>query len=442
MRRALSLAAVLAIAASLFATIGGQGTATREAAYRSNNIGVAYLEQYNFEAAAASFKTALEQDGTLALARLNVGIALFYAGQPDAAAPELERARQALPDRPHADYVLGLLHRAANRPDDALAAFARAQKIDATDPGIAINIGQLHLQQRQYKEALASFRIAETAEPYNATAAYGLATALIRSGAGDEGRTAMARFEKLRESSYATTYSQAYLEQGRYAEAIASTGTEPGLVDERVPDVEFVDATTTMLPQAASQPPTGGGVTLFDLDADGDLDLADGGGAGLRLYRNDAGRLTDISAAAFATPPAGSTIGIVAGDCDNDGDPDLLVFANAGPAQLLRHDASHRFVDAGADRGLPRMHSVRSGAWLDADHDGDLGSPPQRARWAEDGGDVPAAERRHRTIHRHHREGVDRGRARRARRRSDRLRQPPRRRRLHAPCERRSSALP
>jgi Tfp pilus assembly protein PilF len=355
------------LALSLVAQIGSQ-PASRESAYRHNNIGVAYLEQYNFEAAAASFRTALEQDASLAIARLNLGIALFYAGQHDAATTELERARDALPGRPHADYVLGLIARAANRLDDAVAAFSRAQTIDATDAGIAINIGQLHLQQRRYADALASFRTAEAAEPYNATAVYGLATALIRSGAADQGKAAMGRFEKLRESTYATTFSQAYLEQGRYAEAIASTGAEPGLVDERTPDVAFTEATAAIFPQAAALTPTGGPLALFDLDGDGDLDLADGGARALRVYRNDRGTFADVSA---STVPAGiGANGIVAGDSDNDGDADLLVFAT-GRAQLLRHDPGHRFV-AVADGGLPQTHSVQSAAWLDADHDGDL----------------------------------------------------------------------
>ena len=371
MTRALPYLAAVAIALSLVARIGSQN-APRESAYRSNNIGVAYLEQYNFEAATASFRSAVEQDPTLALARLNLGIALFYAGQADAAVVELERARQAITDRPHADYVLGLIARAANRPDDALAAFSRAQRFDATDPGIAINIGQLHLARREYGEALTSFRAAVAAEPYNATAAYGLATALIRSGAADEGKTAMARFEKLRESSYATTFSPAYLEQGRYAEAIASTGAEPGLVDERTPDVTFVDATKEIAPQAAGFAASAGPVALFDLDGDGDLDLADGGAGTLRLYRNDAGRFSDITASALTTPVAKGPIGIVAGDCDNDGDPDLLVIGS-GPAELLRHDPGNRFVLADTKTaGIPHMHRVQSAAWLDADHDGDL----------------------------------------------------------------------
>jgi len=367
MARSVPLAAAIAVVLSLVARTGTQGP-PREDAYRHNNVGVAYLEQYNFDAAASSFRTAIERDASLAIARLNLGLALFYGGQADAAAGELERARQALPDRPQADYVLGLIARAANRPDDAFAAFTRAQKIDATDAGIAINLGQLHLQQRRYAEALASFRIAEAAEPYNATATYGLATALIRSGAADEGKTVMARFEKLRESAYATTYSQAYLEQGRYAEAIASTGAEPGLVDEGTPDVGFSNATTDTF---AAPPAKGGAVALFDMDADGDLDLAVGGDS-LRLYRNDQGRLMDVTASALTTPPSSAITGVAAGDADNDGDSDLLVLPAAASPVLYRQEPSQKFVAAGADAGLPRMQGVRTAAWLDVDHDGDL----------------------------------------------------------------------
>ena len=69
--------------------------AARENAYRANNIGVARLEQYDFPAAIAAFRRALEIDPALALARLNLGIALFYGGEPDGA-----RARSSKRRRP------------------------------------------------------------------------------------------------------------------------------------------------------------------------------------------------------------------------------------------------------------------------------------------------------------------------------------------------------
>jgi tetratricopeptide (TPR) repeat protein len=349
--------------ASSDARQGGQLTA-RENAYRANNIGVARLEQYDFPAAVAAFRRALELDPALSLARLNLGIALFYAGEQDEARKELEAAKTALPDRPQADYVLGLIARAADRTDDAVRAFSRVHELDPTDAGAAINLGQLLVQQRKFDEALKLLRPAVESEPFNATAAYGLATALVRSGAAEEGRVAMDKFQKLRESGYAVTFSQAYLEQGRYAEAVASTGAEAGLLNEAIPAVRFTPAAG---PTEATPP--GGSVTLADLDGDGDLDLIEADALGLRLYRNDRGRFTAMPVGAQLPGPP---VGVVAGDCDNDGDADLLVLRASG-VSLLRQEAKGRFVDATSAAGLAGFTAAaRTAAWLDADHDGDL----------------------------------------------------------------------
>ena len=61
------------------ALTAGAGAANREDAYRANNAGVTRLEQFDFPAAVAAFRQALTLDPSLSLARLNLGIALFYA---------------------------------------------------------------------------------------------------------------------------------------------------------------------------------------------------------------------------------------------------------------------------------------------------------------------------------------------------------------------------
>src|SRR6476660_2780595 len=51
--------------------------ASREDAYRANNIGVALLEQFKHKEAAEAFRNALKIDPKLKLARINLSIALF-----------------------------------------------------------------------------------------------------------------------------------------------------------------------------------------------------------------------------------------------------------------------------------------------------------------------------------------------------------------------------
>ncbi|CAN5788754.1 hypothetical protein BH24ACI5_BH24ACI5_14820 [soil metagenome] len=336
----------------------------REAAYRANNLGVAYLEQYDYASAVTHFESALQTAPDLATARLNLAIALFYTGNLERARREAEVARDRLPAQAHPHYLLGLIARDTDRTGDALAHFQDVRRIDSKDVGTAINIGQVHLQEGRFVDAREAFALAIEAEPYNATAAYGLATALIRSGARAEGTAAMERFQRLRDSGYAITHARHYLEQGRYAEAVSSTGAEPGLVDERVPDVTFRPEPIA----AGAERPGPFSVTLVDYDKDGDLDVLAGHADGVMLLRNESGRFSDVTAAAGLDKVA--AISALAGDYDNDGLTDLCLLTERGIA-LYRQAPAGQFRRITAE-GLQYPHRPGAAAWLDVDHDGDL----------------------------------------------------------------------
>src|SRR5687768_14824814 len=275
--------------------------ATTEEAYRANNIGVALLEQFKYKEAADTFRRALQLEPKLSLARINLGIALFNIPDLPAAQRELQNAIALAPGAPQPHYILGLAAKTQNRPEEAIAHFQQVIRIDPNDVGSNVNLGQLFAQQRKYPEAIAVLRLALAAEPYNATALYNLGTSLLRSGQREEGQRVINQFQELRQRGSGSTLGTNYLEQGRYAEAIVSTGAEPELVDRAIPSVTFTDATAAFLPinlragEWANTPSPlgrkfksadsndvarielamalGGNITLFDSDLDGDLDL-------------------------------------------------------------------------------------------------------------------------------------------------------------------------
>jgi tetratricopeptide (TPR) repeat protein len=399
-RRFFALAAVaLGICAALTGVVRTRATvqtpptvSTREAAYRANNLGVALLEQYKYKEGAEAFARALQMEPKLAIARINLSIALFNVPDLRGAEREAQAAAALRPDAPQPQYIIGLVARAQNRTDDAIAAFQRVLKIDPRDVGANVQLGQLLAQQRKYAEAAAVLRTAMAAEPYNMTAIYNLATALTRAGEREEGTRLIQKFQALRQSGAGTTIGQNYLEQGRYAEAIASNGAEPELVDRATPAVTFKDETTiispslaeaddrasgssrTETPEAEIVSALGGAITLFDLDGDGDLDLFVASFPEQRLYRNDNGKLVDVTAqsGALSTRTGSITTGAVAGDYDNDTKPDLFVVSNAG-ISLYHNDGNGKFSDVSKSAGLPLYPYLSAAtAFVDADHDGDL----------------------------------------------------------------------
>lgn len=349
-------------------------TDTRERAYRTNNVGVALLEQLKFPEAAAAFREALGIEPSLGVSHLNLSLALLYAQDFDGAQKEAEAAATQLPQAPQPPYVLGLIARAQGRTEVARAQFDRVRQMDPRDVGVNINVAQIALEEQRYTDAIAALTPIVAEEPSNVTAAYVLGLALTRSGDQDEGQRLLTRAQELRNSGYAVSLGPGYSEQGRYAEGIASTGVEPDLVEPVSSQVTFTPTPLGPRGWVGGARGLNPSLTLFDFDADRDLDALVVEQASARLLRNDGDAWAD------ATPGSGldrdlggsAAVGVVAADYDNDGAADLLIL-RPGRSSLFKNDGKGHFADVSGRAGLPSFPYVPgAGAFLDVDHDGDL----------------------------------------------------------------------
>ncbi len=367
----------------------------REAAYRANNLGAALLEQYKAKEAVESFILALQTKPDLLMARTNLSIALFYLPDADGAKREAAKVLAQNPREPRAHYILGLIARSQGDTDKAIAEFQEVLKVDGDDVATNVNLGQLYTQQKKHAEARGAFTKALAQEPYNETALYNLGLLLSRTAEKEAGQRLIQKFQQLRESGAGTSIGTNYLEQGKYAEAVVSTGAEAELVDRKIPDVTFTDVTQEVLPKdtraARTMPRVLGqfesampepqyrseGIVLCDYDGDGDLDIFDGSSS-QRLLRNDGGRFTDVTAGSgLALSGSQYCLAAITGDVDNDGKPDLFVVRFLDNQFVLYHnDGNGHFADrtkaaaikVPSAKGAPYL----SAAFVDVDHDGDL----------------------------------------------------------------------
>ena len=123
------------------------------------------------------------------------------------------------------------------------------------------------------------------------------------------------------------------------------------------------------------------GAAWLDYDADGDLDayLPNGKAGAAALFRNGGdGTFTDVAAEAGVANDVGSS-GVVVGDIDNNGYPDIFLtgeghfaFAEASPTVLYLNNGDGTFRDISDIAGVPGAKSSLAAAMGDIDNDGYL----------------------------------------------------------------------
>ncbi|MFH1574489.1 MAG: FG-GAP-like repeat-containing protein, partial [Acidobacteriota bacterium] len=411
----------------------GAGTPTA-AAVEQNNIGVGYMNQYEYKQAAAVFRKALAEAPDFTLARVNLGIALFYAHSLGEANTVFAEVLSRDEGNPHAHYTLGLSLKTQGLSEEAAGHFRRAAQLDPGDAESHYNLGLLYTRMRKYPEAESALRQALALEPMSPSVMYNLGTLLLKTGRTEEGRVMLEKFRPLQQvgnQRSEMTLGTQYGEMGKYALALdyrpasqaASAGravdsqapfrdvsAEAGLESLRQPamaaNVAVADVPWPVFVEKALKPvllpALGGSLALWDPDVDGDIDALvtryDARNARWQtlLLRNDGRGRFQESAASAGIVNSGSQISAAIGDYDNDGLPDALL-VGLGRNSLFRNLGGGRFEDVTAGSGLGADGLYVSATFVDYDHDGDLdlilcsygdiAKPPPGGR----SGDLPGA---------------------------------------------------
>lgn len=141
--------------------------------------------------------------------------------------------------------------------------------------------------------------------------------------------------------------------QGRFVEVALDVGIEHVHVDPRI---------------------SGGGVALFDVENDGDLDVYLTGGTGSdALYLNDGTGRFEPTLIAQGVTGGIFSVGVVTADVDGDGDRDVFLTTAPGEGNRLLRNEGGEFVDVSIEAGVRQLGNYSSSAAFgDIDLDGDL----------------------------------------------------------------------
>jgi Flp pilus assembly protein TadD len=335
-----------------------------------NNRGVALMGQQSIGEAQQTFAKAFKLDPGFAQAAINEGIALFTQQKLTAAANVLRQAIALEPNNTQAWYNLGLVQHAANDLGAALASFQHAERLDPRDADTLYFEGACYAEMRQYDQAIATFKKTLAINPLHASAEFGLARAMQRSGHIAEAREDFKAFQHLTSTKLGTPIGQAYGEQGHYSTVTPIAGRES--IEPKMIPVQLEEE--AMLIGRAAPLKTTGGACMMDATGGGQMDLVlmqSGAQAVAILHRRQDGSFEELDAQAMGLKAAGPGIACAVGDYNADGLNDLAV-ATDGAVLLFRNLGHGRFQDVTAQSGLMPRNRPAGITFVDYDHDGDL----------------------------------------------------------------------
>ena len=352
------------VAGLIIATLLGSGMVSgcRPDAATSNDRGVALMGRYDYHAAEAEFRTAVDAAPKWLDLRINLAIAILNRqneGDDHLALDTLADVLDIEPDHPRALYTSAILRYHLGEIEAAKDLFAHVAKLDPDDAYAAYYLGLAHLQTGDNATAADWLLTSAELDPYLLSAYYTGSQALRRAGRDGEADRLLQDYLRLRPNPAAHVAEIAYRKMGSKAEAIA-------VAREAAPAPSPPEGPLFAAPQSLDMSiPEGTTMTTADLNGDGVQDIALGGTMPTTpLAGNPAGGVSPLPGHPLAG--VGDTAMLLWGDMDDDGLVDVVLCTPTG-TRILR-----QANDAWTPAQILGEEPCTAGAAADADHDGDL----------------------------------------------------------------------
>ena len=334
--------------------------------------GLDAFRRRDFKTAEREFaKVASEQPGSARAWKL-LGMAYIAEEKYEAAEDSCRKACELDPREENACYYLGYVDYTLGRFDKALEAYNKALANRGDQGRLLLGLAQTYEAMPNVREAERYYKAAIESDAAHSKIDYGMF--LFKQGRGTES------LEVLRGAG-------ASAEADRVAADLRRTPA-PGVPTASGGPVRFEALPLEMVVNNGALGARHlietmiAGVAVFDFDGDGWPDIFVANGASIpsleksgpqfsdRLFRNNQhGSFTDVTAKA-GVAGSGYSMGVAAGDYDNDGHVDLFVTGVSGNT-LYRNRGDGTFEDVTERAGLGEKGkwTVAAG-WFDYDNDG------------------------------------------------------------------------
>jgi tetratricopeptide (TPR) repeat protein len=350
-----------------------------------NNRGVGLMGRFEFDPARAVFADLLKSADDPDV-RVNLAIATLNRQQEGDTAEALRLVDAVLaahPEHARARYCRGILLLNGGKPAEALPAFRAVADADPADPYARYHVGQCLLATGDRPGALAEYRKAIELDPQLRSAHYGAFVCLQQMGKPDEAKPYLEEFQRLKDNPRARLVEFKYSRMGPKAE-VATIGPAAVPPAPRPAGPLFADAAPLPITNAAGlawrTTVTAGeiapSITVADIDGDGRPDLFIAGAFAPAGPARNAVLLRRGNSFELAPnhPLAGvaDVNAVLWGDFDNDGLTDVYL-CRRDANQLWRQTKPGEWQDVTAStKTAGGDFDTVDGAFVDADHDGDL----------------------------------------------------------------------